>query len=289
MTRRVAGEPHAGVDFTTLADAPPVTVRIVGIVATAGGFPPIPGQLRGFLQLTPAFAAKHLRGLTRADVLFARLRPGTDVSGFKAAVERLSGGSTVFFGITQRDHAANVERSLHLQAVVLYLLAGLIGAAALLAIAQALSRQSFLESVEYPTLRALGITRRELWAMAMLRTIAIAVLGGVLAVGIAVLLSPLWPLGLARIAEPSPGFEINALMLAAAGAALAMLVIAVGVQPAWRSARLSGATGTHTGTSRPGILRDLYRTRCPFPRCSACARRSSQAGARRRSRYGAPC
>jgi hypothetical protein len=265
MTQRVAGEPHAGVDFTALADGPPVTVRIVGIVASAGGFPPIPGQLRGFLQLTPAFAAKHLRGLTRADVLFARLRPGTDISGFKAAVERLSGGSTVFFGITQRDHAANVERSLHLQAVVLYLLAVLIGAAALLAIAQALSRQSFLESVDYPTLRALGITRRGLWAMAMLRTIAIAGIGAFLAVGFAVLLSPLWPLGLARVAEPFPGFEINALMLATAGAVLAVLVIAVGVEPAWRSSRLSGGTGTHAGTGRPAVVRGLHRTRLPLP------------------------
>ena len=265
MTRRVAGEPHAGINFMTLADGPPVTVRIVGIVASPGGFPPIPGQLRGFLQLTPAFAAKYVQGFTRADVLFARLRPGTDLGAFKAAVERLSGGSTVFFGITQRDHAANVERALHLQAVVLYLLAGLIGAAALLAIAQALTRQSFLESTDYPTLRALGMTRRELWAMAMLRTIAVAGVGGVIAIGVAVLLSPLWPLGLARVAEPSPGLEVNVLLLAVGGVVLAALVIAVGAEPAWRTARLSGPPGTRPGPRRPWVVRGLHRTGLPLP------------------------
>jgi hypothetical protein len=99
----------------------------------------------------------------------------------------------------------------------------------------------------------------------MLRTIGIAALGGFFAVAFAVLLSPLWPLGLARVAEPSPGFEINGLMLAVAGATLAVLVIAVGVQPAWRSARLSGTTRTHARSGSPGIARGLHRTHLPLP------------------------
>ena len=63
------------------------------------------------------------------------------------------------------------------------------------------------------------MTRRELWAMAMLRTIAVA--GGrqdLVAIGVAVLLSPLWPLGLEHVlAEPSPGLDVNVLLLAVGG------------------------------------------------------------------------
>ena len=101
--------------------------------------------------------------------------------------------------------------------------------------------------------------------MAMLRTIAVAGVGGVIAIGVAVLLSPLWPLGLARVAEPSPGLEVNVLLLAVGGVVLAALVIAVGAEPAWRTARLSGPPGTRPGPRRPWVVRGLHRTGLPLP------------------------
>ena len=58
----------------------------------------------------------------------------------------------MFFGLTQADHEANVNRTLHLAAVVLWLLAGLIALAALLVSVQALSRQAFFESTDHPVL-----------------------------------------------------------------------------------------------------------------------------------------
>jgi hypothetical protein len=153
-----------------------------------------------------------------------------------------------------------------LQAVLLYLLAALIGAAALLAVGQALTRQSFLESLDYPILRALGMTRRDLWALGMIRTVVIAAGGAGLAIAIAVLVSPLWPLGLARVAEPSLGLEVNTVVVAAGGMILALLVLVAGAIPAWRAARASDPLRTRAAAGRPSAAaRFVQRASLPLP------------------------
>ena len=96
------------------------------IVTDPVNFPPIPGQLEPFLRLTPAFTERYASGLTGNNVLFVDLADVTDLASFRSDAARLSGGASVFFGLTQADHEANVNRTLHLAAVVLWLLAGLI-------------------------------------------------------------------------------------------------------------------------------------------------------------------
>ncbi len=65
--------------------------------------------------------------------------------------------------------AVNTEHSIHLQAVALWLVAALLAVIGLLVLGQLLARMSFLDSVEYGTLRALGISRRTLLAIGLLR------------------------------------------------------------------------------------------------------------------------
>ena len=52
----------------------------------------------------------------------------------------------------------------------------------------------------------------------------IAAGGAAVAVGVAVLASPLMPLGLARIAEPDPGFAADWLVLGVGAAATVLLI-----------------------------------------------------------------
>ena len=52
------------------------------------------------------------------------------------------------------------------------------------------------------------MTRGERFATGLVRTTVIALLATVVAVVVAIALSPLWPIGLARVAEPSPGLAI---------------------------------------------------------------------------------
>ena len=199
---RVSGNGTAGaVDRLPFDDEPTVTIRIVGIATDPVTFPPVPGQLSPYLRLTPAFYDRYVSEVAHSDILFADLADVTDLDSFKADVAQLSGGAPVFYGLTQADHAENVNRTLHLAAVVLWMLAGLITVATVMIAVQALSRQAFVESVEHPVLRALGMTSRERFGVGMVRTASIAVVAAIVAVAVAVLLSPLWPIGLA--ASPS--------------------------------------------------------------------------------------
>jgi ABC-type lipoprotein release transport system permease subunit len=254
--------------FTEIPDGPVVVVRIVGIEANPLGFPPLPGQFRSFVHLTPAFYQRHAAGLSQAEDLVVRLRPGTSMAAFKAAVEDVSGGATVFYGITQAKHATNVDRALHLQAVVLWLLAGLIVGASLLVVAQALIRQARVESLDDATLRAIGMTRRELWAVGLVRTGAVAIAGGILAVGLAVLVSPLFPIGLARAAEPDPGLDVNLALISIGAAAIVVLVLLAGAISSWRVVHHRAGSIVSTGRrlARTGTtLRFLQRSSLPLP------------------------
>ena len=118
------------------------------------------------------------------------------------------------------------------------MLAVLAGLAGLAVISQALSRQSIVEGEDYPTYGALGLSTRQLTALAMARAIVVALLGAAGGVVIAILLSPLAPVGEARWAEPSRGFSLDGVVLLGGGLASLALVVVLGVLPALRIAHL---------------------------------------------------
>jgi ABC-type lipoprotein release transport system permease subunit len=108
---------------------------------------------------------------------------------------------------------------------------------AVLVVTQALVRQSFLESIDYPYLRALGMDRAQLWGLGMARAVAIGLLAAPIAVVVAFVLSPFTPIGLARIAEPDPGFAADALALGVGAVATLGVVLIVAALPALLAAR----------------------------------------------------
>ena len=258
LPARVAGTGTAGaIDRLDFHGEPEVTFHIVGIATDPVTFPPVPGQLEPFLRLTPAFTERYAADLTRSNVLFVDLADITDLASFRSDVARLSGGTTVFFGLTQADHEANVNRTLHLAAVVLWLLAGLIALAALLVSFQALSRQAFVESSEHPVLRALGMTRRERFATGLVRTTVVAVLATLVAVVVAIALSPLWPIGLARVAEPSPGIEVNLAIVGVGILAVFLAIFVIGALTAWRWTRPASRSRQLRNSIRPPLAARL--------------------------------
>ncbi len=141
------------------------------------------------------------------------------------------------FPLDERSQrTAKVQHAMLPQATALAIFAFLVGVAALLALGQAVARQLFLDAADHPMLRALGMTGRQLAAVALLRVGAIAVAGSVLAVALAALSSRLLPVGLARLAEPAPGFALDLPVLGLGLAAVPVLLLAVAAWPAWRAA-----------------------------------------------------
>ena len=104
--------------------------------------------------------------------------------------------------------------------------------------AQALARQAALEADDYPVLGALGATRRQLFTLTMARTLAVALAGAAGGVLLAALLSFFVPVGEARLADPAPGFDFDALLLIGGAAVAVVAVLALGVWPAVRASRL---------------------------------------------------
>src|SRR5208283_3173095 len=139
-------------------------------------------------------------------------------------------GGQIFF-LSLSDQVMATERAIRPQAVAL-------------AIFQLLARQLVLDSAEFPIMRALGMTRASLAALSLARLAVVTLAGAVIAVGVAVAASPLMPIGPARLAEPSPGVEVNLAVLGVGLAVIVVLPLAVLVPSAWRAAgRARGPLG----------------------------------------------
>ncbi|HEV8223549.1 MAG TPA: hypothetical protein VGQ05_25065 [Streptosporangiaceae bacterium] len=231
----------------SVTDGQPLTVRlhVVGIDAAPAEFPPQFGSGVNAVWATPAFYRLHRH---QPLVMFVgaalRLRPGSGgVPAVQHAASRLAHGRLALaFPISSQS--INTQRSIHLQAVVLWLLAGLLAVTGLLIARQLLARLVVAEADPNDSLRALGLTRAQLVAAGFGRAVFIGTAAGAAAVLIAIALSPVFPVGLARIAEPYPGVraDVPALVIGAAGTLL--LVVAAAAGPTWR------ATGRRAGLVR---------------------------------------
>ena len=87
----------------------------------------------------------------------------------------------------------------------------------------------------------------------MARTLVVGVVGAVGAVILAVALSPIAPLGEARLAEDSTGLAFDTFVLALGAFATVMIVLLLGVWPALRGARAQRADG-RAARSRPSTV-----------------------------------
>jgi len=108
----------------------------------------------------------------------------------------------------------------------------------MIVVAQALARQATFESDTVAALSALGVSRRHLIMEGMARTLAVGVVGVIGGVVLAYLLSPFTPVGEARLADPNPGFSFDALILLVGASVAILVVLALGLWPAIRAARI---------------------------------------------------
>jgi ABC-type lipoprotein release transport system permease subunit len=217
----------------------PSPYRVVGVVAIQGAFPPLSaaGSLPPMVLLSHAYARAHpdaAQGLT------VRLRHGrADVPAFSRELQRMAKGTQVIV-LSEEEQTTTVQRGLDVQATVLRLLAAVLAVIALVITTQALSRRAFAEAGDDAVLRALGLTGGQRRSLSLARTALVAVGTPLAAVAIAIALSPFTPVGVARKAEPHPGFAVNVAELAIGAAAIAVVVFVVGALAArWaiRSAR----------------------------------------------------
>jgi hypothetical protein len=225
----------------------PFVFHVVGIDAAPGEFPPQYGFGVDMVWATPAFAARDGARLAGSPAVVLRLRHGpADVSSVEREISR-AGGDKAVNDFPLEPSAENTRRSIHLQAVVLWLLAGLLALLGLLIVGQLLARLGAVESVSFGALRAIGVNPAQLTAVGLVRAALIGTAGAVVAAAIALAASPLFPVGLAGIAEPDPGFDADWPVLT-----LGMLgVVAATVCCAAWPARLAATTPRQAAAAAP--------------------------------------
>jgi len=223
-------------EFLTRPDVDlPKTVRIVGAyVGPSEIFSE--EQSLPLLHFSPAVA--RLIPPFVSSALLVSLHDGpAGVPAFLGELENRAQGKRV-----QVNQAHNADRdkqsAISTEAAAVWFLAGLLAITALLIVAQALIRHATAAADEDRVLAILGMTRRQLWMKSMLRALLVLVAGAVGAVGVMYLVSPLFPWGVARLAEPHPGFAFDA---SVAWIGASSVVVAVLAAIAWPLHGLSGA------------------------------------------------
>jgi hypothetical protein len=214
---------------------PTADLHVVGVEATEFEFPS--GVTPSYdLYATSAFAHSVLPRTPEFYVYLVKLQDGeAGLSDFNVAANSLRAAGLQ--GAQSQDAAAAaVAASIRPQAIGWWILAALAALVGLAVVAQALARQSVVESEDYPTMAALGASRRQLVALSMATNVAVALVGAAGALGVATVLSPVAPLGEARMAESSSGiaFDVEVLLLGAL--AIVAVVVFLGLWPAWRTA-----------------------------------------------------
>lgn len=220
-----------------IAPQPPVTVEVSGV-----------SRLSGDLT-TDAFNSTLMFGTAAMrDSLpepFARVTTVVQVTldggpasadDYLAAVDRVFPGR---FGseVSPDPYNASINGALRVEAGSLVIFGALALVAGAVAAWQAFARHLAAAADDRDVLRAVGLTRVERMGAGWLPGVAVAAVSTLTAVTVAVLVSPLLPVGRARAAEPDPGFDVDALVLAVGGLAVFGLLVAGMAGLAWRAAR----------------------------------------------------
>jgi hypothetical protein len=255
-----------GVAGLTIPEGDAYDLTVTGILRAPDDLAPVPaGQDVVWLgseelYLTPAFwrASRGRVGAVGTGVEL-RLRNGpADLDAFTAAVHGLPGGAgaKVYVNSDAERTVLRLGRAVRLEVVAQLVFAGLAAVTALFIVGQAIARQVQLDAPEHGALRAIGMTSGQLMATVLLRGVLVGAGGALLAVALAVGLSPLTPIGLARRAEVAPGVAADPPVLLLGAAVVLLVVLARTGLAAGAVTRTSGQAASGRPASRASRVAD---------------------------------
>lgn len=194
-----------------------------------------------FLQHYAADLGIPVTALPDINLYALRLRHGaSEWRQFSQAADAVAGGNVFLSAgnaFAVHKAAASAQRGIGVVVVALVLFGSLLSLLTVVLVGQALSRQVSLDAPESTGVRALGATTRQVVAVSALRALEVGVAGGLVAVVVAWLASPIMPIGLAREAEIHPGLSFDPLVLIPGALVLVVLLLPWTAVPAWRNAR----------------------------------------------------
>jgi putative ABC transport system permease protein len=248
----------------------PLTARVVGVFVTRASVLPVTYLDRvPQILASPALYRELGPGYHGFDGAYLKLKPGTSLATFTAQAQQLAKrypatGGQVFIA-DEATQVATIERAIRPQAVALALFALALALTALLIVGQVAARMLAAAAQDNGTLAALGMTRGQLFAASMAEAAMATVAGALGAVAIAIAVSPLTPIGPARLAEPHPGVSVNTGVLGAGAATIVVLLAACVAVTAWRQAGARPAADVaEPSRRRPRLAERLSRAGAPL-------------------------
>lgn len=222
-------------------DGPRLDFAVVGIVRDPGDI----GARQSDITLTflsPAFRERYGHDVigSLSEGTFVVLAPGRTVDELGEATQGLDIElDTGFSADVFRSQTNPTMRTIATALLVFAAIAALAGTAVL---GTAFARLQQAASDDDRTLAALGLSRRARWQRVTTPSLLAVAAGAPLGLAAAAAASPLFPIGLARRAEPDPGLHIDVPVLVG-GAVVALLVGAtvVGCLGAWTVLRTAAA------------------------------------------------
>jgi hypothetical protein len=112
-------------------------------------------------------------------------------------------------------------------------------------------------------LATLGLEQRQLAMLATARNLVVAIVGAAGAAALAIALSPIAPVGEARIAEPSTGVTFDPLVLLVGLLAVVVVVLALGIWPSLREGRTLSAEDEPLGSRPSAVVAQLAAAGAP--------------------------
>jgi putative ABC transport system permease protein len=219
-------------------DGPRVRLRIVGILRRPLdlGDDAVQG---GHFLLTPGFNRLYRDRIGNFGVLLdVRTTHGaSDVRSVSAAVQRIFAKDGGASPQGTSDATKGAGDAINVLTLALWILSGVAALAGIVTLGIVLSREISRVSVDQATLRSLGVTRSQRILTSAPRALLIAGGGGLLASLGAFAVSPLFPLGVARKADPNVGLHVDWVVMGPGFVALSAVVLAIALVAAYRSTR----------------------------------------------------
>ena len=230
-------------------DGPAVELTVVGIVRDAGDIASRSTDLT-LTFLTPAFRDRF-PGTVIGSLAAGRFVVLTDSADLSDLTDATSGLPVQIDPSFSADVAASqANPTMAAIATALYVFAGVAAIAGLATIGHAVGRMQAAATADDSTLAAIGVGRTGRWARLVAPGWVAVGLGVPVGVGVAVAASPLFPIGMARRAEPHLGVDVDVWVLLIGAAASLVTALGVVAATGGLNARAAGLAQQHVRPSQ---------------------------------------
>ena len=214
---------------------------------------------------TPALTHRLVQCCVTSTTTYLKLAHGvSDIAAVEREITRAHPRGSIPFGVESSTDVA--ERAIKPESIALGVFGGIAALATVLIAGQAISRQLRLRAEEGRTLRALGASPAMTMGDGLMGTFISVIVGSLLAVVVAVGLSPLAPIGVVRPVYPDPGIAFDWTALGFGLLVLVVVLSAVAVAVAYRQAPHRAGVSRDRDPKRPSsVTRAAGRYGLPVP------------------------